>query len=748
MININIRKKRWTACIIAASLCAAAIMSTACSSGSTGRKVDEEEKAANTAAEETESAGTVEKAAEEQAEEQAEEEATAGQTGAAGAAAKADAEGAAEGDTAGASAAKPELFPVTEGRAESILEGMTQDEKISQLIIPAIRTWEGENVTDLSAVPDLAKALRKHQYGGLILFGSNVAGTEQVYHLVNDLQVNNGQIEEVSTHIPYFMPVDEEGGVVTRLTSGTRMTGSMAVGATGDNAVENAEETGRVIGEELAALGFNVDFAPDIDVNNNAANPVIGTRSFSDDPEMVSLLGNAFVRGLAENRIIGTGKHFPGHGDTTVDSHIGTPSVEKTYDEIQKIELVPFQAAIDDGIDMIMTAHITYPLIDEEVTFGDGQTTGFYPATMSPKIITEILRGDMGYDGVVVTDALEMDAIRTAGLVPGEVDSTEYRVNIAEKVLNAGVDILLIPADLNSGSSAEFYDRYIAGLEKKVEEGAIQQERIDESVLRVLRLKEKYGILDMDLSGVDQEAALENALNTVGSDAHHEAEQEIAQQAMTLIKNENGTLPVTGDSRRVVIIGRQPEDDFTIQYAVNKLQESQIITEDMQVTVDYYYDLSQDNPVLHYPDELQQAVAEADVVIALTKIYSLDAMSDGSVQYQAIRRIIDDTHAGGGRFVLLSDNLPYDSARFTDADAILLAYMGAGLDMDPTEKSSAASNMGAFNANVVAAIETIFDSKAPTGKLPVNIPELIVNQDGSLECSSEFLFERGFGLTY
>ena len=210
MININIRKKRWTACIIAASLCAAAIMSTACSSGSTGRKADEEEKAANTAAEETESAGTVEKTAEEQAEEQAEEEATAGQTGAAGAAAKADAEGAAEGDTAGASAAKPELFPVTEGRAESILEGMTQDEKISQLIIPAIRTWEGENVTDLSAVPDLAKALRKHQYGGLILFGSNVAGTEQVYHLVNDLQVNNRQIEEVSTHIPYFMPVDEE----------------------------------------------------------------------------------------------------------------------------------------------------------------------------------------------------------------------------------------------------------------------------------------------------------------------------------------------------------------------------------------------------------------------------------------------------------------------------------------------------------------------------------------------------------
>ena len=153
------------------------------------------------------------------------------------------------------------------------------------------------------------------------------------------------------------------------------MTGNMAIGATTDS-VKNAEETGRILGEELAALGFNADFAPDIDVNNNPSNPVIGTRSFSDDPDLVSKLGKAYAKGLSENNIIATYKHFPGHGDTSVDSHIGTPSVEKTYDEIKKTELVPFEAAIKDGAEMIMTAHITYPLIDEPKTFGDGVTQG------------------------------------------------------------------------------------------------------------------------------------------------------------------------------------------------------------------------------------------------------------------------------------------------------------------------------------------------------------------------------------
>ena len=404
------------------------------------------------------------------------------------------------------------------GSAEEILSSMTLDEKISQMIIPAIRTWDEENVTVLSDYPDLEEALRAHQYGGIILFGQNITGPGQVTALVQDLQANNLENTDVSIHIPYFMAADEEGGIVVRLSGGTRMTGNMAIGATGEEALSNAEKTGQVLGEEMAAAGFNVDFAPDIDVNNNAANPVIGTRSFSDDPDTVAALGKAWVSGLSGSNVIATFKHFPGHGDTATDSHIGTPSVEKTYDEIKEVELVPFAAAIEDGAEMIMTAHITYPLIDEEVTFGDGGTKGFYPATMSKKMITDILRGDLGYEGVVVTDALEMDAIRTAGLVPGEEDSTEYRANVAQKVIEAGIDLLLIPCDINCAEAVAFYDEYIDALMAMVEDGTIPEERIDESVTRILKLKEKHGILDAEQYSADQEEAIEHAQEIIGSD--------------------------------------------------------------------------------------------------------------------------------------------------------------------------------------------------------------------------------------
>ena len=679
---------------------------------------------------------------------------------------------------------------VKEASVEGILSAMTLEDKICQMIMPAIRSWEGENLTDLTAAPETAEALRAHQYGGIILYGSNMTEPGQIAGLVQDLQDNNLANENTSVHIPYFMAVDEEGGIVVRFVGGTRMNGSMAIGATGDNAAENAEKTGRVLGEEMAAVGFNVDFAPDIDVNNNAANPVIGTRSFSDDPETVAALGTAWTDGLTDTGVIATYKHFPGHGDTGVDSHIGTPSVEKTYDQIKEVELVPFQAAIEDGADMIMTAHITYPLIDDEVVFGDGVTKGFYPATMSKKMITEILREDLGFDGVVVADALEMDAIRTAGLVPGEEDSVEYSTNIAQKVIEAGVDILLLPTDLNGEEAVAFYDTYIDGLVAMVEDGTIPEARIDESVERILKLKEKYGILDADKALKDPQEAAANAREVLGSDEHHAVEMEIAKQAITLLKNDQETLPITATDQNIVFLGRQAEDSYTIEYALRQLMDQGILDANVQIvnqardalsdaeevveepeteavadeavmepeteaaaeekatkiTIDYYYDPSAEENKLHYTDALKQAIGEADVVIGFTKTYGLSGLDTNSEQYQGIAGAIGDTHDAGGRFVLLSNNLPYDAARFQDADAILLAYMGSGLDMDPTERGEESGNLRAYNANVVAAIHMMFGDGAPAGTLPVEIPKIVEAEDGSVSYSDEILYERGFGL--
>ena len=637
------------------------------------------------------------------------------------------------------------------GKIDRVISKMSMDEKISQMIIPAIRTWNEEAVTDLQAVPELQDALRRHQYGGVILYGGNITGNEQITRLIYELQENNKKTEAVSSHIPYLTPVDEEGGIVLRLTSGTRMTGNMAIGAT-DDAQSNAEKTGEIIGEELSAAGFNTDFAPVIDVNNNPGNPVIGTRSFSDDPKVVSALGNAYAKGLGKNGVIATFKHYPGHGDTVVDSHIGTPSVEKSYDELLATELVPFKSAIENGADMIMTAHITYPALDEEVTFGDGKTKGYYPATMSKKMIEDILRGDLGYKGVVVTDALEMDAIRTAGLVPGAEDSVEYSVNIAKEVINAGCDILLLPKDLTDADKADFYDGYIKGIEDKVKAGEISEKRIDESVKRILMLKAEYGIYDVSggkdkAADTDIEEKVSGSVTTIGSAAHHETETEIAKEAITMLKNDDGLLPLSKSDARIFLLERSKEDAATSGHAIEELKKEGYIDAAAQITSDYYYDASSDDK-LHYTDEMKDKIAEADTVIAFSYAAGSGVLDKENPQLIALQEALADTHKAGGSFVLISENLPYDAAIYKDADAVILGYMGAGLGMDPTEKTDSGSGMPARNANVNAAIRTVFGAEKPLGHLPVNIPVVEEQADGSLAYGSSYLYERGFGLTY
>ena len=631
--------------------------------------------------------------------------------------------------------------------AEDVISHMSLDEKLSQMIIPAIRTWNDIEVTDLDEAPELVEALRKHQYGGIILFGQNIKDTEQTARLVSGLQQNNLGNESVSEHIPYLMPLDEEGGIVIRLLSGTRMTGNMAIAATGSKAEENAASTGRIIGEELSALGFNTDFAPVVDVNNNAANPVIGVRSFSDDPETVAKLGVNYMNGLAEADIAATCKHFPGHGDTDIDSHIGAPMVDKTYEELKKTELVPFKAMIENGVDMIMTAHITFPGIDDSVTYPDG-TDGYFPATMSKKIITEVLRGDLGYDGVVVTDALEMDAITNTALVEGEPQSADYMANISEKVINAGVDILLIPRDIKDEEAVAFYDDYISSLEAKVEDGSIPMERIDESVSRILKLKEKYGIEASAYSGNEMEDSINQAKSVVGSTEHHEAEMEIAREAVTVLKNDGNTLPLSNEESsvsKVFLLGRLETDETLVESAMTQMVEEGVLDIDTEVSFDYYIEPDPEGESLHYTEEMAEKIHDADIVIGMTQTYKLDALADLAPSYQAIQRAIDDVHEGGGKFVLLSCRIPYDAARFADADAIVLAYLGAGLDTDPISMGSGLA--GAYNANVVAALEIIGGKTKAFGTLPVDIPEITVNDDGSISYSDKLLYKRGFGLS-
>ena len=382
------------------------------------------------------------------------------------------------------------------------------------------------------------------------------------------------------------------------------------------------------------------------------------------------------------------------------------------------------------------------------MTFGDGKTRGFYPATMSKKMITDILRTDLGFDGVVVTDALEMDAIRTAGLVEGEEDSTEYRINIAENVINAGVDILLIPADMKDEETVDFYDEYISGIVCKVESGEISRDRIDESVKRILMLKTKYGIFDPSGEKQDTEdieAKVQKALEVIGSESHHDTEMKMAREAITLLKNDKDLVPVSKDVKNIVLLGRLEGDSATLKYTIDEMKNEGLIDETAKVTVDHYYDPSADVK-LNYTKEMKERISSADLVIGFSYASGSSVLDRENAQYIGLHNAMEDVHGGGGKFILVSENLPYDAAIYQDADAIVLAYMGSGLNMDPTDKTGSGTVSSAVNANIIAAVETIFGYNIPKGKLPVIIP-LVEEKDGSLKYGTDILYKRGYGIT-
>ena len=303
-----------------------------------------------------------------------------------------------------------------------------------------------------------------------------------------------------------------EGGVFAHYLmdagSATVFPSAMAIAATGRD--DDALDVGRVIGEEARAVGIQIDFAPVVDVNNNPSNPVINTRSFGEDPARVAKLSALFVRGLAEGGAAATAKHFPGHGNTDVDSHVGLPVVTGNMAELDSVELVPFRAAVQAGAGLVMTAHIALPAVN-----GDSTT----PATLAPSIITGLLRDSVGFRGVAITDAMTMGGI-------GKGYGVEESSVLAVK---AGADILLKPSDVHKA-----IDAVVAAVER----GEIPASRIDASVRRILELKARLGLADR------RTVDLDHLREVVGSPQHRAIAADIARRAVTLLRDRDALLPL------------------------------------------------------------------------------------------------------------------------------------------------------------------------------------------------------------
>ncbi|MGW5239277.1 glycoside hydrolase family 3 protein [Monashia sp. NPDC004114] len=571
------------------------------------------------------------------------------------------------------------------GKVVSLLQHMTLEQKVGQLFVIEVAGRDANAVSAtakatnqrLFGVDTPAQAIAKYQPGGVIYYTTrnnddNIGDPAQVATLSNGLQTAS---LAQPAHIPLQISVDQEGGaLVARFGApATQMPGNMALGA--GRSAADARRSAEVIGTELAAVGVTQDYAPVSDVNINPNNPVIGIRSIGGDPGLVSDLASAQVGGYHSGGISAVAKHFPGHGDTGVDSHFGLPQVTHSLEQFEAIDLPPFRADIAAGVDTIMTAHVVFPAVDPSGA----------PATMSHKILTGVLRDELGFDGLIVTDALDM-----AGA------TATYPPNVAPvQAILAGADQLLVPPQMDVA--------YAAVLDA-VRSGEISQGRLDESVYRILLHKFQRGIVGDPL--VDTAAAPQ----IMGAPGHLADAQAITDRTTTLVKNDAGLLPLAAGPRRVLVAGWGVGTTQTMATALTARGATTQVRE---------------SGTTPSATAIANAVAAAQssdlVVVSTNNAYAIDTTTGQPTAAAAAQtRLVRALLATGKPVVVAAMRNPYDVASFPEAPTVLDTF---GYTADQIE----------------SLVRVLFGEVNPAGRLPVSIPRA----DGTGE-----LYPFGHGLGY
>ncbi|MFI5804313.1 glycoside hydrolase family 3 protein [Streptomyces sp. NPDC051561] len=593
--------------------------------------------------------------------------------------------GAATGIVAVAPAAAADR-PSTD-RLRRLIAGMSLQEKVGQLFVMRVygHSATAPDQADIDAnlkeigVRTAAELIAKYHVGGIIYFAwaHNTRDPHQIADLSNGIQqVGLAQ----RTRIPLLISTDQEHGIVARVGKpATLMPGAMALGAGAfRRGTRDAREAARIAGAELAALGIRQNYAPDADVNIDPANPVIGVRSFGSVPQSVSALVAAQVKGYQDGGGIATAaKHFPGHGDTKDDSHDKLPVIDHTREEWQAIDAPPFRAAIAAGIDSIMTAHIVVPALDPS---GD-------PATLSRPILTGVLREELGYRGVVVTDSLGMQGVRTK--------YGDDRVPVL--ALKAGCDQLLNPPLLDVAWNAVL---------AAVKNGELTEARLDESLLRILQLKARRGLFDRPYvthRGVDR---------TVGIRPHLAAADRIADSTTTLLVNEDRTLPLNRRKRRnVLVLGVDPASPSGTTGPPTTVLAAALTQLGFTATA-----LSTGSAPTRA--KIDEAVAAAgagkDVVVVATR---------NVTPTSAQRTLVSELAATGVPVVTVAIQNPYDVAQLAGlgARAHLASYSWTDVEMQ-------------------AAARVLAGRVRPVGRLPVPVQKAAT--------PTEVLYPVGYGLSY
>ncbi|MFF3763010.1 glycoside hydrolase family 3 protein [Streptomyces sp. NPDC001922] len=576
-------------------------------------------------------------------------------------------------------------------RLRALIARMSPEQKVGELFVMRVygHSATAPDPADVAlnqkeiGVANAAELIAKYHVGGIIYFSwaHNTRDPYQIAELSNGIQrAGLGR----ATPVPLLIATDQEHGAVARIGApATLLPGAMALGAHASRS--DARAAARVAGAELAAMGIRQDYAPVADVNVNPANPVIGVRSFGSDPQAVARLVAAQVQGYQRAGVAATAKHFPGHGDTSTDSHYGLPLITHSAEEWERLDAPPFKAAIAAGIDSIMTAHILFPALDPADD----------PATLSRPILTGILREKLGYDGVVVTDSLGMAGVRQK--------YGDARVPVL--ALKAGVDQLLNPPDLPVAWNAVL---------KALRDGEISEQRIDASLLRILELKYRRGLFD------DPYVTRQDVDRTVGTRAHRATADRIAERTTTLLVNERKLLPLSRRRQRnVLVTGVDPAAPTGTGGPPTAVLATALTELGFTATGLSTGTGTKPDPTQAAIDAAVAAARGRDAVVVLT--YNVTRPKDSGAPSQ--RALVTALAGTGVPVVHLALRNPYDIAQLTGTGlgASLTGYCWTDVDLR-------------------AAARVIAGRASPSGRLPVPVPRA--------DDPAQVLYPLGHGLSY
>ncbi|WP_235506375.1 glycoside hydrolase family 3 protein [Terrabacter sp. Root181] len=566
--------------------------------------------------------------------------------------------GATAGSARAASSASTAAVTGEDGWITATINRMSLEEKVGQLFIQNVygkdaTTPDSRNLP-LYGVASPAEVVQKYHLGGVIYFAwtDSVQNPDQIVGLSNGLQ-KAALTQQSKVHIPLQIATDQEQGVVTRIgPPATQFPGSMALGA--GRSAPDARTAAAITGRELLAMGVNTNFAPDCDVNVNPLNPVIGTRSFSSRAALAAELAAAQVAGYQrDGGVASSAKHFPGHGDTATDSHVAFPIITHTREQWETIDAPPFKAAINEQIDMIMTAHLSFPALDDSGN----------PATLSKPIMTGVLREELGYEGVIVTDSLAMQGVRD---LYGDAE-------VAVRALLAGVDQLLMTPAMD--------DAYAAVI-AAVRSHRIHPSELDAKVRRVLGLKYRRGIVARPYADPTAVASV------VGTPAHLASAATVTDRTTTLVKNDAKALPIAPSGTKILVTGYGVSTTATLAAA---LTAKGATVQTVQTGA---------SPTDTAVASAVAAAADKDVVVVTTmKAWDTSVTDTRGGQQKLVKQLL----ATGKPVVVVAVRDPYDIAYFTAAPTYVATYSYSPVAIE-------------------AAARVIVGDVAPTASLPVDIP--------------------------